>query len=88
MDLEGEQSPSFSLLGERSMNEHDDLLRDVGRMESEIKSLQVTLEEVRKDLKEVRRSFDELRGGTRFLMGAAATCGAVIAFLIEYFLKK
>ena len=70
------------------IDEHDNIQRDMGRMETEIKTLQVTLDEVRKDLKEIRRSFDEMKGGTRFLMGAAAASGAVIAFIIEFFFKK
>ena len=71
------------------MAENDDnIQRDMGRMEVEIKTLQTTLEEVRKDLKEIRRSFDEMKGGTRFLMGAAAASGAVIAFFVEFFFKK
>lgn len=62
--------------------------RDIGRMESEIKSLQITLDEVRKDLKEIRRSFDELKGGTRFMMAAAATAGAIITFVFSWFSIK
>jgi predicted RNase H-like nuclease (RuvC/YqgF family) len=74
---------------ERSMSEEKDYIhRDMGRMESEIKSLQITLEEVRKDLKAVKQSFDELRGGTKFLMSAAAACGAMIAIAIEWLSKK
>lgn len=69
-------------------DQNDNIQRDMGRMETEIKTLQFTLDEVRKDLKEIRRSFDEMKGGTRFLMGAAAACGAVIAFIIEFFFKK
>lgn len=69
-------------------DEHDNIQRDMGRMEAEIKTLQITLDEVRKDLKEIRRSFDQMKGGTRFLMGAAAASGAVIAFVIEFFFKK
>ena len=68
--------------------ENNNIQRDMGRMEVEIKTLQTTLEEVRKDLKEIRRSFDEMKGGTRFLMGAAAASGAVIAFFVEFFFKK
>jgi septal ring factor EnvC (AmiA/AmiB activator) len=70
------------------IDEHDNIQRDMGRMEAEIKTLQITLDEVRKDLKEIRRSFDQMKGGTRFLMGAAAASGAVIAFVIEFFFKK
>ena len=68
--------------------ESESIQRDMGRMETEIKTLQITLDEVRKDLKEIRRSFDEMKGGTKFLMGAAAASGAVIAFIIEFFFKK
>jgi len=71
-----------------SEDNQDYIQRDIGRMESEIKSLQITLEEVRKDLKAVKQSFDELRGGTKFLMSAAAACGAMIAIAIEWFTKK
>lgn len=71
-----------------SDDDRDYIQRDMGRMESEIKSLQVTLDEVRKDLKAVKQSFDELRGGTKFLMSAAAACGAMIALAIEYISKK
>lgn len=71
------------------MSEEKDLLqRDIGRMESEIKTLQSTLEEVRQDLKAVKQAFHELKGGTKFLMSAAAACGAIIAIAIEWFSKR
>ncbi len=64
--------------------ESESLQRDMGRMEAEIKALHIMVGEMRDDLKKVRQSFDELRGGTKFIMAAAAGIGAVIALALNY----
>jgi chromosome segregation ATPase len=66
----------------------DYIQRDIGRMESEINSLKTLLEEVREDLRQVRRSFDELRGGTKFLLGAAAMSGAFMTIIYNWLTAK
>lgn len=58
--------------------------RDLGRMEAEIKSINSTLGEVKDDMREIRRSFDEMKGGTKFLMTAAAGIGGVISLIISW----
>lgn len=66
----------------------DHIQRDIGRMESEINSLKTLMEEVREDLRGVRRSFDELRGGTKFLLGAAAMSGAFMTIIYNWLTTK
>lgn len=89
MEMEGEQSPSFSLWSVVMEKEtSDNVQRDIGRLQAEVKSLGDILDEVRLDLKEVRRSFDELRGGTRFFMAASAAIGGIITLVIGWLSSK
>lgn len=62
--------------------------RDLGRMEAEIKSLNSSFEEVKDDMREIRRSFDEMKGGTRFLMTAAAGIGGLLALVFSWLSTK
>lgn len=62
--------------------------RDIGRMESELTSLRTLVAEMRKDLKEIREELLMIRGGYKTLLAVAATIGAAISAIGEYFLGK
>lgn len=70
------------------MAEQENIQRDIGRMEAEIVSLKETMEDVRKDLKDIKQSFHELKGGTKFMMSAAAVAGAIISFAFSWLSLK
>ena len=66
----------------------DNVQRNIGQLQSEVKTLNSTLTEVKSDLKEIRRSFDELKGGTKLLMTAAAGIGGAIALVLNWLSAK
>ena len=65
----------------------DDVQRDLGKMEADLKNLARSLDEIKTDLREIRTSFDQMKGGTRVFMGVAAVLGSGITLLVNWLIK-
>ena len=69
----------------------DDVQRDLGRHDAEIKNLQRSVEEMAEDVHAIKEMMAEMRGGKKavvILASAAASMGAFVGWLLSIIQHK
>lgn len=62
--------------------------RDIGRMESELIGLRVSVADMQRDVKALRSAFDEIKGGSRVILAMSAAIGAAISLVVQWLLGR
>ena len=65
-----------------------DLHREIGSLLTHVETLNREVKELKADVREMRDDFHAMKGGSRVMMGIAATLGGGLTWALTYFFGK